>query len=92
MSDYQVNNTIIDSLQFLLNQFDVLIQSPRQAIIVNSEATKRLKELFKHADKTLKHELDGLMLRYKESNPDFYDEYINARIIIDLGVKNKKKR
>jgi len=45
--------------------------------------------LFKETDAILKNKLDKLMLSFRITNPDFYTNYLNARIIVDLGVGTK---
>ena len=47
-------------------------------------------QLLKETDKILKEQLDKLMTQFKISNPEFYQHYFNARMIIDLGIRHKK--
>lgn len=91
MTNFQINNALVTSLTTLVTEYLTLIQNPREAITTRSAATKRLKQLFKEGDNLLNNELDGLMLRYKTSNPDFYDKYVKARLVVDIGIRHEKE-
>jgi hypothetical protein len=47
--------------------------------------------LFQKADRLLKKRLDKMMVRYQTTDPDFYKSYLNARIIVDYGIRHEKK-
>jgi hypothetical protein len=53
---------------------------------VSKSATTAIGGLFKDADTILKNKLDRLVLSFRVTNPDFYTNYLNARIIVDLGA------
>ncbi|MBI9036675.1 MAG: hypothetical protein JEY97_00960 [Bacteroidales bacterium] len=40
----------------------------------------------------MKDKLDNLMLIFQAGNPDFYNAYVNSRIIIDLGKRHKSNK
>ena len=39
--------------------------------------------------KILNNRMDKLMLEYEGSNPDFFQEYFDARVIVDSGTGKK---
>jgi hypothetical protein len=53
---------------------------------VSKSATTAIGGLFKDVDAILKNKLDKLVLSFRVTNPDFYTNYLNARIIVDLGA------
>jgi hypothetical protein len=59
------------------------IARPRQALTETSAATEQLPPLFTSTTKLLEEQLDKGMELYRVSNPDFYTQYFNARIIVN---------
>jgi len=46
-------------------------------------AMSKLDELFDATNDLLNNKMDKLMLRFSETNPEFYEEYQRARTIVD---------
>ena len=88
---YGVVQADIDELETLIDNYSINAENPRQAITNRARATSELKENFKKADKILKEQLDKLMLQFKEKSYAFHKQFQNVRMIIDLGVRHKKK-
>jgi hypothetical protein len=57
---------------------------------MSKSATTAIGGLFKDTDAILKNKLDKLILSFRITNPDFYTNYLNARIIVDLGGGKKE--
>ena len=89
LSSYGITAAILTGLQASINDFTEIIASPRTAKSTSKAATLEISELLKDADVIIKKKLDKLMLQFKESNETFYNTYINAREIIDLGKGSK---
>lgn len=53
--------------------------------------TKNLATLFRESDSLLKTQLDKMVNRLHQKEPDFVNTYNNARIIRDLGERGKKE-
>jgi hypothetical protein len=68
-----------------IGAFDALIAAPRLAKTGTSAATNLLPDKIDAGDRICERQLDKLMERYKDSNPDFYGAYQVARIIVDTG-------
>lgn len=73
-------NTLSDSIK----EFEAVISMPRDRIVVRKTATKKLPELFAETTGILTNQLDNLMSNYESSHPDFYSDYFNARVIVDM--------
>jgi hypothetical protein len=70
--------------------FQSLIAKPMETIGVHKQQTANLKQLFASLDSTLYDQLDKLMVLFKDSHPDFYNEYRTARNIIITSARHKK--
>ena len=55
------------------------IPSPIQMRAIRKQLTALLPQLFTEGTAILTEVVDGLMEQFKESNPDFYEQYFNAR-------------
>lgn len=71
-----------DDLEQNLNQFKQSIPQKRVATGTSKVSTKNIDLMFKTIDDLLKNKIDILMLHYQFSNPDFYNEYKSARLIV----------
>lgn len=92
LADYNITATDLTELNNLIKNFNTILSSPRSKTTVRKNATKQLSVLFKEADTILKEELDGLVSNFKATNPDFVNQYTNARMIVDLGVRHRAKK
>lgn len=72
-----------DGLETLLDKFKTSIPEKRIAIGTSKLSTKHIQETFAAIDVLLKEEIDVLLLPFQFMHEDFYNEYKNARIIID---------
>lgn len=56
---------------------------PREYRIKSSVATQELETLFDQADDLLNKRLDNLMKIFVNRDPNFYNGYLKARVIVD---------
>ena len=91
MPDYGVTQEDLDELEALTEKYAETCEDPRHAITDRSRATKQLKDLFKNADSILKMRLDKMIVQFKENRPDFWQHFKNARKIVNLGHRKRKK-
>jgi len=84
LADYGIAQEVIAELQTSLDEYSALIGKPR--IVLNSKyvALDAIDELVDEGNKLLKNQLDKIMLMFRESDPDFYNGYKRARVIVDL--------
>lgn len=80
----------LDGLETQLTGFDTLLTKPRQAKAGTKAATNELPAALLANDRTLERQLDKLMEKYRVANPDFYQQYQVARIIVDIGAHPNK--
>ena len=60
-----------------------VVEKPRNARKTGKTVTEQIKKEFETADNILAEELDKLVLQFKNSAPQFFADYQNARIIVD---------
>lgn len=88
--NYGVSVTDISDFQAMITDFELSIASPRVAITTRKSATSDISNIFRNTDSVMKNKMDKLMEKFKLSNPDFYKQYHDARIIVDHGLHHLK--
>ena len=83
LTDYSVTQAGLDNLQSLLDDYEELLPQPQVAIGSAKGVGQAIDTALDRIDGVLNNGLDNLMLKYEDTNPDFYRDYTNARIIID---------
>lgn len=74
----------------MISDFEQSIASPRVSVTSRKNATNDISKLFTNCDNTIKNKMDKLVEKFKLSNPDFYKQYHDARIIVDHGLHHLK--
>jgi len=82
---YGVTAGMLTALDTALTDYHAVISGPRSAEAVKKQQTAEIELLIKETDHILKGQLDQLIVLFESSAPEFYGEYKNARIIVDLG-------
>jgi len=90
LPDHGVTAAKITALKSAIKTYDGLRTLPRDAGAARTVATKQLKRLFPQVDRLLAKRIDKQMLQFKSSDPEFYDKYQAARVIVDPASKAKK--
>lgn len=75
----------VADLNAKITTFNALLAKPREIKAGTKSATDLLPEKIDEADRICDRQLDRLMARYQDSEPDFYGAYKVARIIVDIG-------
>jgi hypothetical protein len=83
--NYSVTDEKIEALLLAFNNFSGSTDGKDTGIATRVAANTSLDQLFDDAMDLLEDELDGLMEEFRESDPDFFNAYINSRAIKDLG-------
>ncbi|MEO8147045.1 MAG: carboxypeptidase-like regulatory domain-containing protein [Bacteroidia bacterium] len=84
LKDYGITDTQVTDFESLIGKYELAIPAPRVLRVKIKNATSQIKVVCKSISETLKFRLDAGMEQFRISHPDFYNEYFNARIIIDL--------
>lgn len=89
--DYGVTAAEITGLQSAIDKYVAVVTAPRNATTVRKGATAEINTLMKDSMKILNNRMDKLMSEFKESKPNFYQEYFDARIIVDSGARTQER-
>lgn len=84
MTAYDITADDLTDYSKAIDEFAAVIALPREKIALRKTETERINVLFKNATDMLKDRLDNLMENYVNSAPDFYADYKNARVIVNL--------
>ena len=82
--------TDVETLRADMKMFADLLPRQRISVTGRKVANEKLKGLFAQTDTLLKNQLDRLMLRYKQSETQFYSSYKTARHVINYGIRHTK--
>lgn len=86
LAPYGITAPTLLDLQSAIDTYVEAIMAPRNAITLRKSSTTELKMLLKDTTKVLNKRLDALMEQFALIQPEFYRNYHNARVIIDLGA------
>ncbi len=86
LEDEGVDEAVLEDLQSKIDNYKDCITKPREAIGKGKTVTEQINSEFRAADRLLKKGLDGLSLKFKKSAPVFYQDYWNARRIVDIAA------
>jgi len=78
----------IANVNSLHDELNTYLTSSRKAINTRKLTNKEIVELSREVDALLKERLDSLMLIIKTTDPVFYSNYVNARMVIDYGYRS----
>lgn len=89
LGKYFVNANDLTELENLIILFKESIPQKRVASNVSKVSTMNIAGVFAAADKSLKKEADIYMMPFRFVQPDFYNAYKNARLIVKYTGKRK---
>ncbi len=83
LAPYGVIAPMLAALLTTIQNYGTAVPTPRNAKALKSTYAANLKQLFKQTDNLLKNQLDKIVVSFKTTQPDFYNTWLNNRIIID---------
>ncbi len=86
---YGVSQQQIDDLTALREELEAMLNAPRNAILERKLYTSALEKISRNIDHLLREKLDKLAEVLKLTQPEFYEEYKNARVIIDFRAPRR---
>lgn len=82
---YGITAAVITDLDTKITSYNNSLGARESSVAQQVGATTQIKTLFKKADKQLSEQVDLLMESFADSDPQFYTEYKQARVIYDLS-------
>ena len=89
--DYALTEEMIVEAETIRSEFAALVGAPRTLIVQNSSANNQMDALIAETLRLLNNQLDKLMLRFKSSSPEFYNAYLQARIVVEPATQSRTK-
>jgi hypothetical protein len=91
MAGYELTEEMIVDVETTRDQFTALIGAPRSTIVQSSSAVSQMEKLVKETKNLLTQQLDNLMLRFKSSDPAFYNSYVQSRLVVEPATSHREK-
>ena len=88
---YELTQADVTVLEEMIGNFSNNLPTHRVSVAERKAANDRLKEVFSAVDILVNEQLDRMMVRYRSSSPDLYAAYINARTIVNYGIRHEKE-
>lgn len=88
LDNYGISSESIADLQQLTSSFSSGVNRTKSSYSKTKSAKENLKKLVNDAEEILKNKLDIEIEFFKNSNPEFYNQYNVSRILIDLEPSN----
>ena len=83
LADYGVTQAKLNALSKKIEAFRKAHPAPRQRVNAGRAATRQLSELFADLSALLRNRADRLLVQFRESAPEFYNEYQSARTLVN---------
>jgi hypothetical protein len=91
LQNYGIDAATLTTFNNTVNTFESVITKPRETIDERKTHTGSLKQLFAEADSIVYDLLDKLVVRFKVSEPEFYNLYKISRNIINTAKRSRGK-
>lgn len=90
LKQYGVTDTQIAEFTNQYNLFTTGQHEPRKFISERMQATSVVKENIARLTAIFKEQLDGLMLLFRDSHPEFYEQYLIKRTVVQPGRRKTR--
>jgi len=80
----------MNALDQQIAHFKLSIPARRISVSELKAFNKKLKELLKQAIDLVTDQIDRMLVQFENSKPDFYNAYLNARKVVDYGIRHEK--
>ena len=90
LDGYSITEPELVGFDEQISAYEGDLPNHRVSVSERKAANAKLKDLYKETDDVLVSQLDRLMFRFSTAKPDFYAAYLNARKVVDYGVRHDK--
>lgn len=90
LKDYGVSDEMLGRFTTQAEQFIDTVNRPRSTQAEKKEAGQQVKDNLNLLKDQLKNQLDGLMLQFKYSHPEFYNQYFEKRNIVNAARRSTR--
>lgn len=92
MTDYALTEEMVVEAETIRDQFVALVGTPRNLTVQSSSANKQIDALITETKNLLTKQLDGMMLRFKAKESEFYNNYLQSRTVVEPATHHKDKQ
>lgn len=90
LEPYCNSATQISDFNVLIESYEQRLPNRRISVSERKAANKKIKTLLSESMLVTTEQIDRLMVKFKTTDPDFYNAYLNARKIVDYGIRHEK--
>jgi hypothetical protein len=83
LKDYGITSALMDSFESLLKDYAANVNEPRNMTAERKQAGMQIADLFIQLSRFFTEQLDRMMLLFKFTHRDFYDQYMIKREIVN---------
>lgn len=91
LTGYNVTPVIVTDFRTLIGGFSELISAPRMDITARAAIKKDMENIIREIRALLNDKMDLSMNSIKKSEPEMYNAYTSARVVVDLKGKRNVK-
>lgn len=91
MVEYNIGSDKLNTIQTLITKYEQNVPAHRVTVSERKTANEKIKTLLESALRITYDQIDRLMVQFKSTVPDFYASYMNARKIVNYGIRHEKK-
>lgn len=92
LADNGITAAKLNAFKKKIEAFEAVQSKPRNRVNKGRAATQQLEVLFRDANTVLNKRLDKLATQFAESAPEFVNEYLSARVVVDVRGTAKAKK
>ena len=86
--DYSISEQAVTAFQNLVAEYDKSLNKKDSKGTASVAAREKLTQAFLDVDKVLKEDIDKIIKQARNPNPDFYNQYQQARVIKYYGIRH----
>jgi hypothetical protein len=88
LAPYGVTAADVTTLTALRTAYQNIKTSPREVAAARAAQTASLPQLIANARSIFRNEIDKMVTRFRKTNPDFYNGYFAARVIVNRAASH----
>lgn len=89
LGDYGATTAKLESLKGRSDAFEAALGDRESSVARRKASRSSFRAYMDRAKELLKEEIDNMMADFKRSDPEFYNEYVEARSVKNLGLRHR---
>jgi hypothetical protein len=91
LAPYNITGVMLADFNASITAYSILNQKPGEVRVERKTVNATIKSTITEIDDLLNNHLDNHLRSFRIAHPDFYSNYSNARVIVDLHGASKRK-